>query len=36
MLFKNEKFTDFKLQNIVKELEEQKLIFNSLKDATNG
>ncbi len=36
MLFKSDKFKDFKLQNIVKELEEQRLIFNSLKDATNG
>ncbi|MFL0108154.1 AAA domain-containing protein [Tenacibaculum maritimum] len=36
MLYKDDKFKDFKLQNIVKELEEQKLIFNSLKDATNG
>jgi superfamily I DNA and/or RNA helicase len=36
MLFKSDKFIDFKLQNIVKELEEQELIFNSLKDATNG
>ena len=36
MLFKSDKFKDFKLQNIVKELEEQGLIFNSLKDATNG
>ena len=36
MLFKSDKFKDFKLQNIVKELEEQKLIFNSLKDAING
>ncbi len=35
MLFKSEKFTDFKLKNIVKELEEQGLIFNALKDATN-
>ena len=36
MLFKSDKFKDFKLQNIVKKLEEQELIFNSLKDATNG
>lgn len=35
MLYKDEKFTDFKLQNIVRELQEQELIFNSLKDATN-
>jgi len=35
-LHQKSKFKDFKLQNIVKELEEQELIFNSLKDATNG
>lgn len=32
-LYKDEKFTDFKLKNIIKELEDQKLIFNTLKDA---
>ncbi len=36
MLFRSDKFKDFKLQNIVKELEKQELIFNSLKDAING
>ncbi|WP_139958227.1 AAA domain-containing protein [Flavicella sediminum] len=36
MLFKDDKFKEFKLQNIVKELEEQELIFNSLKDAINA
>jgi len=35
-LYKDDKFKDFKLQNIIKELEEKELIFNSLKDATNG
>ncbi|MCG8812565.1 AAA family ATPase [Tenacibaculum finnmarkense] len=34
-IHKDEKFTDFKLKNIVKELEEQKLIFNYLKNAIN-
>lgn len=36
MLYKDDRFNEFKLQNIVKELKEQKLIFNSLKEAING
>ena len=30
------KFDDFKLQNIVRELQENNLIFNTFKDAVNG
>lgn len=35
MLYDDDKFTGFKLQNIVRELQEQGLIFDSLKDAIN-
>jgi len=35
-LNKNSKFDDFKLQNIVKELREQDLIYNSINEAING
>ncbi|WP_298418071.1 AAA domain-containing protein [uncultured Kordia sp.] len=36
MLYKDDRFNDFKLKNIIKELEEQRLIYNSLKEAVNG
>jgi len=35
-LNRNSKFDDFKLQNIVKDLREQGLIYNSINEAING
>ena len=34
--YNDDRFKDLKLKNIVKELEEQRLIYNSLKEAVNG
>lgn len=34
--YNDDRFKDLKLKNIVKELEEQGLIYNSLKEAVNG